>query len=172
MIARTLLLTIFLPIALWLEVFLIPSYVGISAPHISALLLIIGARLLPPPIMIPLAVLFGAVVGSIGVIPAPYRVVGAVGAVLLVSWLARRWVSQRSLLSVAVLCGAGLLALWLPEIILRLFTTLDPDRSVPDVLWPFARSLVLHVVAAGLVSLPVLLRLRSRDSEVRRTASW
>lgn len=172
MIIRVILLLCLLPLALWLEAFLFPSYVGISGLHITALLLIIGARLLPQPIMIPLAVLFGAVVGSIGVVPAPYRVVGAVGAVMLVSWLARRWVSQRSLLSVAVLCAAGLFMLWLPEIILRLVTTLSTERSVPDVLWPFARSLVLHVTVAGLVSLPILLRLRSRDSEVRRTASW
>lgn len=172
MIARVFLLIILLPVALWFEVFVFPSYVGIGAPHISALLLIIGARLLPQAVMIPLAVLYGAVLGSVGVVPGPYRVLGAVGAVLLVSWLSRRWVSQRSLLSVAVLCAAGLGMQWFPEIIFRLFTARNAERSVLQVIWPFVSSLTLHVTVAGLVSLPILLRLRSRDSEVRRPASW
>lgn len=157
--------------AAWTDLFLLPSLGVAGGVWTSVVLLSFAARASSPPAGGALGFLLGLVIGLASADPAWPQILAGTAAGALTAWLARAYVSHRSLLSAAATSFVCAAVFWLPPVAVA---AADAVRGSAGAAWGAAlASSAYESLAAAAVSVPFLLIHRARESRVARPgASW
>lgn len=154
----------------WADLFLLPSLGASAGVWVSVVVLSFAARGVSPAVGGLFGGLLGLVIGVASAEPAWHQVVAGIAAGAFTAWLARAYVSHRSLLSAAAtsfLCAA---VFWIPPVAVA---AADAVRGTARAdLGAALAAAVYQSVAAALLSIPFLLIRRSRDVRVHRPSPW
>lgn len=154
----------------WTDLFLLPSLGASPGVWVSVVALSFAARGASPGVGAGYGALTGLVIGVASAEPAWAQVLSGVAAGGITAWLSHAYVSHRSLLSAAAssfLCAA---VFWMPPVAVAAADTVRGTAGAE--LGAALAASLFQAGAASLVSVPFLLMRRSRESRLRRAASW
>lgn len=170
MIWRVLAWCAVLVICAWADLFLFPSLGASAGFWVSVVALSFAARGSSPAVGGLLGGLLGLVIGVASAEPAWSQVVAGVAAGALTAWLARAYISHRSLLSAAATSFLCATVFWMPPVAAAAADTVLGSAGAE--LGGALAASIYQSIAAALLSIPFLLMRRTREARLHRPAFW